>query len=1000
MALQKQNLNIPLGKGMDTKMDPFQIPIGKMRALQNIVFEEGNLFRKRNGYAQLTAIDDETVNTLTTFNGALTAIGANLYNYAPETAQWYNKGPIASIQLGVSSLVRSATSQSQQDVAVSSLGLACAVWLDSDGTCKYQIIDTESSQVVIAATNLPSTTSNPRAFVLGNYFIIMFMVTVSATTHLRYISIPLNNPSSPSSATDLATNPDALTSGFDGAVINGNLYFAWSASGPDVKLSYLDRTLTQHGVTTLTGKTAKYVSITGDTSTPTPTIWLTYYDNTDSNLYAASFSSSGVAILASTVLVNSSTINNVTSTAANGVLTAYYQSEATYSFSSVRTDFITKVACTAPGVVGSPAVIIRSVALASKAFILEDTSYMMVAYGGAFQPTYFVCDSSGNIVAKLAYSDGGGYPGSFVLAGANVDGSSVQIGYLFKDLLTAVNKTAGVANTAGIYSQTGINLATFTLNDQPMVSAEIGSNLHLAGGFVWLYDGAKPVEHGFHVWPEDIGVSTTTGAGGLTAQQYYYKVVYEWTDAQGNIHRSAPSIPVGQVTTTASSTNTIKVPTLRLTYKTTNKVRIVIYRWSTAQQNYYQITSVTSPLLNDPSADSVSYADAAADSAILGNQLIYTTGGVIENIAAPACTDISLFKSRAFVIDAEDENVLWYSKQVIQSTPVEFSDLFTLYLAPTIGAQGSTGKTRVIASMDDKNIFFKANAIYYNTGNGPDNTGANNDFSDPVFITSTVGCVNPQSVVLMPQGIMFQSNGKGIWLLGRDLSTTYIGAPVDLYFDVPVLSAFNVPGTNQVRFTLSNGVTLMYDYYYGEWGTFTNVPAIASTIFQGLHCYINSNGKVYQETPGLYLDGSSPVLMSFTTGWINLAGLQGFERAYFFYFLGSYISPHKLSVGVAFDYNPSPTQNSLFCPDNYSPNYGDDAGFYGSGSPYGGPSSVEQFRVFLQQQKCQAFQITVSEVFDPSYGTVAGAGLSMSGLNMVVGMKKGYPTLKASRSVG
>ena len=74
--------------------------------------------------------------------------------------------------------------------------------------------------------------------------------------------------------------------------------------------------------------------------------------------------------------------------------------------------------------------------------------------------------------------------------------------------------------------------------------------------------------------------------------------------------------------------------------------------------------------------------------------------------------------------------------------------------------------------MDDKLIIFKKDAIYYITGTGPDNTGANGTFSDATFITSTVGCANPSSIVLMPNGIMFQSD-KGIWLLDRQLGTTY-----------------------------------------------------------------------------------------------------------------------------------------------------------------------------------------------------------------------------------
>lgn len=999
--LSKANTNIPFGIGLDTKTDPKQVQPGKMLSLSNAVFQKQGLLEKRYGFGSLPTLPALDTTTLATFGGSLAAIGTDFYNYAPETETWYNKGAITAVTTEVTPLVRSATSQTKQDVAITPEGLSCAVWEDSDGTSKYQINDATSSQIVVSATNLPSTAVQPRVFILENYFIITFLATA---THLQYISIPILNPTNPAAAVDLGTQVTSLTTGYDGYVANSKLYVAWSDVAPAVKVTYLDSTLVVATPQVIVTRQAKYMSVTVDVGTEenpgNQNVWLAFWDAGNSNLYAAVRSPTLASVLAPTVLANSANIVSVTSVANQTVATVFYETSNTYSYSSVRSDYISKTTCTQAGVAGTPAIILRSVALASKAFIVNSTMYVMVTYGGAYQPTYFLSDSSGNLSAKLAYSNGGGYPGSEVLASASISGTTVQIGYLFKDLLTAVNKSQGVANTNGIYSQTGINLVSWDINGSPMPTAEIGNNLHLGGGFLWMYDGTRPVEHSFHVWPEDLAITTSTGSGGLIAQQYYYQATYEWTDAQGNIHRSAPSVPLGQVTTTGSSTNTIKIPTLRLTYKTgASKVRIVIYRWSTAQQNYYQITSIFSPLLNNTSVDSVTYVDSAADSAILGNQLIYTTGGVIENIAAPAIDAITLYKSRLVLIDAEDKNLLWFSKQVIESTPVETSDLFTQYIAPTAGAQGSTGVNTALSAMDDKLIIFKRNAIYYMVGTGPDNTGANNDFSEPNYITSTAGCTNPRSIVFMPQGLMFQSD-KGIWLLGRDLSTNYIGAPVEQYNDAAVLSAVNVPGTNQVRFTLDNGITLMYDYFFGQWGTFAGIPGIASTLYGDLHTYVNSLGAVYQETPGAYLDGSNPVLMTFTTGWMNLAGLQGFERAYFFYILGTYLTPHKLSVGIAYDYNPSIVQTNLITPDNYNPTFGYEDGPYGSGDPYGGASNVEQWRVFLQTQKCQAFQITVTEVFDPSYGTIAGAGLTLSGLNLVVGIKKGYTTIRAARSTG
>lgn len=667
--------------------------------------------------------------------------------------------------------------------------------------------------------------------------------------------------------------------------------------------------------------------------------------------------------------------------------------------------------------------VIRSVGLASKAFIIDGTIYVLAAYSSTYQPTYFLINGSSStqaspiVAAKLAYENGGGYL-TKGLPNVSIYGNTASIPYLFKDLIQAVNKNTNVASgtqTAGVYSQTGINLAYFEIGTQGLYTAEMGNDLHLTGGFLWMYDGQIPVEHNFFLWP-DMDTTTPTDAaswsatgGSIKAQPdgatntnaYYYQVTYEWTDNQGNAFRSAPSIPIAVTTTGSGSAGsiTINIPTLRLTYKTASPVKIVIYRWSVAQQIYYQVTSISSPLLNSTTVDQVQFVDTSSDATILGNNILYTTGGVVEDINAPACNIMALFDTRLWLVDAEDQNLLWYSKQVIEATPVEMSDLFTFYIPPNTATEQSTGSIGALFPMDDKLIIFKKqSAIVYINGTGPDNTGANNQYSQPIFITSTVGCNNQKSIVLMPQGLMFQSEGKGIWLLDRGLNTTYIGAPVEKYNGAIVLSAVNIPTANQVRFVMDNGITLMYDYYYGQWGTFSGIPALSSCIYQALNTFINADGLVYQENPGSYIDGGNPVLMSFQTGPLRLGELQNYQRTFFYYLLGTYISPHKLVMTNFYDYSDTPQDQFVISPINYSQNYGI-LGPYGQTNPYGGNSSLEDWRVFANR-RCMALSIGMQEVFDPSFGAITGAGLTLSGISLVCGFKSPFRAQSAATSVG
>lgn len=1040
--LQKQPVSINFTKGLDLKSDPFQVQVGNFLSLNNSIFTTTGRLSKRNGFKNITSLPNDFQSTLTTLNDNLIATGSNLYAFSADTNQWLNQGIVQPVQLTTLPLLRVSTSQTSPDTAIASNGLVCLTYVDTT-KAYYQISDSVTGQQIIQRTALPTTAVFPRVFVLGNYFIVTFLDTVGGSTHIQYVAIPVSNPSNPRAVADFATNAASLTAGYDGVVVttNNQLYIAYGAGAGSVDIAFMTASLAVSPTTSIAASASNLMTITNGanlTSSSANTIYISFWDSSSTNAYSAAFNYSLVQVEAKTEILAGVTINEMTSVAVSGVQTVFYTTTNSYGYdSAVRSDYTSTVTCTLPatgvgtGTVGTPTIILRSVGLASKAFIgANGTFYVMVAYGDtnlspstddSNQPTYFLIDSIGNIYMKLAYANGGGYARTQVLPSISSINSQYSVAYLNNDFLATQNGTplgtgsnkqtnlpAGTPVNA-IYTQTGVNLATFSLNTTQQESREIAGCLNLTGGILWEYDGVRPVENNFHLWPENVEVTTSGSGGNITAQTYYYQFCYEWTNNQGNLERSAPSIPVSIVTTGSTSTNTINVPTLRTTYKNYpqiasddlaafNPVRIVGYRWSVAQQIYYQFTSLTSPKLNDVTIDYVTFTDTLADSSILGNVILYTAGGVVEDIGAPASIASALFDNRLWLVDAEDQNLLWFSKQVIEDVPVEMSDLLTYYVAPTTSAQGSTGTITAIYPMDDKLIVFKKDAAYYINGTGPDNTGSNSAYSQPIFITASVGCPNPNSIVLTPNGLMFQSD-KGIWLLGRDLSTNYIGAPVEAYNSQIVLSATAVPATTQVRFVLNNSITLMYDYFFNQWATHSNTLAISSTLYQGLHTYLNSLGQVFQENPNSYLDGTEPVLMSLTTSWINIAGLQGFERFYYGNLLGTYFSPFIFNCTLNYDYNSSAQHSIQILPQDYVANWGGEAS-WGSGGPWGDPGNVFSARFFPNKQKCQAFQVSLQEVYDSSFGQQAGEGLTLSGLQLMVGVKRGVRTQSAAKSFG
>ena len=864
MSLIKQPIDINFARGLDTKTDPNRVSAGNFLSLTNAIFDKVGRLTKRNGFGPLAALPDATSIYTTTFNNSLLAIGQELESYNANTNTWVDKGTIERCSLNTLPLIRTGTNQTQVDSAVADNGLVCIAYTDqnvlnlSQSQVKYAVFDSITGECVLNPVVITTgiTNGTPRVFILGGYFIIAFTNTISSVTHLQYIAVSISNPSIPATSPIDIASPyvSSSTVSWDGVVYNNNLYFAYNTTtgGQSVKVTYITTALgSPVGAVSYTGYKATMVSLTVDAYNPTvPVIWLSFYDSVAQLAYTTSFyaSLSPTPSYATPIEIRSAQpILNITSFAYNGLNTIYLEvkNQAFVSDSSIFSNFILTSTATISGSVVEFPAFIRSVGLASKAFGIDNSPYILTAYGSITQPSYFLVNYLGEVICKLAYSNGGGYL-TTGLPAPSVQDYTVYIPYLIKDKLTPVNKTQGASISAPFYTQTGINLASFNLNPNSITASEIGSNTNISGGFVMAYDGFSTTEQNFFLWPDmDTNLSSSTGigtskavtvqttGGSMTAQDYYYVVTYEWTDNQGNLFRSAPSIPIPVDSSNFSGSSnsvTILLPTLRLTYKLENPVTIVIYRWSQGQQIYYQLPLINTPIINDVNNDVISFTDTFADSSILGDTILYTTGGVVEDISPPATDNIALFNNRLWLVDAEDRNLLWFSKQVIEATPVEMSDLLTLYVAPTTASQGSTGPITAIAPMDDKLIVFKETALGYINGIGPDNTGANNQYSDFILINSTVGCTNQQSIVFTPGGLIFQSN-KGIWLLGRDLSTQYIGAPVEAFNSNRVTSAVTIPASNQVRLTLDNGMALMYDYYVGQWATFSNIYAVSSTIY-------------------------------------------------------------------------------------------------------------------------------------------------------------------------
>jgi hypothetical protein len=645
---------------------------------------------------------------------------------------------------------------------------------------------------------------------------------------------------------------------------------------------------------------------------------------------------------------------------------------------------------------GTAAAFMVGAALAAKPFAYGPVAagqlaHVPLAYPGALQPTVFVVDHTANVVAKLLPGLAGGVPttagaGAAMLPGAcGVDDGTFRLALLERGSLEVSD---GVT-----FTQTGVSALTLDFADAQngYARAELGRNLHLGGGFLAMYDGVSVVEHGFHLFPE--GLTATAGGGGtgaLAAGQYQYVACYEWLDAQGQIHRSAPSVPV-TMTAVATGSGSVTVPCLQFTAKAGRPVGGADRAVPDGCGRVDLLPPVEphrEPTANAIGTDKITYAHTTvSDTATAGERAaLHDRRRPGEHRAAADRPDGRPPQPRVG-LDSTNPLQVWFSKQVAAGAPAEFTDVLFLNVDPR------GGPVTALASLDDKLVVFKASRAFFVTGQGPDATGAQSDFGDAVEIPGGVGCVDPRSVVATPAGLMFRS-ARGFHLLGRDLSVSYIGADVEAYNGNRVTSAQAIPTTTQVRFTLDSGVALVFDTLVGQWAVFTNHAAVDSAIWLDSFIYLRSDGTALQESATAFSDAGSHIRLRVVTSWLSFASLQGFQRVYRAMILGEYVSAHSLLVQVAYDFNPAFVQADTITPSAPGA-YGDDSP-YGSGTPYGGEFPLYEWRVDFARQKCTAVQLSLEDVQSGS----PSEGFSLSAITLLAGIKGGPNRVPATRSFG
>jgi hypothetical protein len=1001
--LQPQTVNLSFQGGLQAKTDALQLQPPALLELQNGLFDKTGQLNKRYGYNifgtnvlngnQITsavAIDD--------FNNELNLFdNQNIYTWIGANGNWANRGTAISLVNRNSPIVRNNNQQLNPDCATLN-GITVYAWEDTRGGIRYSVADQITGAYCIADKSVSTIAAKPKCLVANGLIYILY---TDLLNNIYYVTINPANPTILSVQTSIAADA-TNNSAYDATVVGLNIVFAYVNASLNVQVASLDYTQTVHygAHLLIDGYAISCLSVVVDSISQ---VWVSYGDvhgvHTGGFVYTApgTFNNNiNPAILIDSAQV--STLSAIESTNVGTLQLCYEVIGASPINQLVKTVTVTN------GSVVSPIGTQRGVGLASKPFRYLNNIYINTAFQSTLQSTYFtqlISSAPFTIVGKVNPQLGGGY---------RTNGMMAEVATLSSGTFLWPNLVKGqfISEDNVAFTLLGVNstITDFT-NPSKFNSTTFSNNLLFVGGILQSYDGQSCVEQNFHIFPEG-GTASPQGYGGaLSAGQYQYQIVYAWTDKFGQIQYGTPSQAL-TVTTVIDDSVIIAVPTLRLTAKT--GVVIKIYRTQVNQTTFQEVTSELAPLLNNPNLDFVFFTDTAADINIAGNQTIYTTGGVLPNAAPPSCSLISLYQDRVIISGLEDSNQLWFSKnhvnnQNASTIPVEFSAYNTLNINPTSGP-GQTGPITALAQMSGNLVIFKESAIYILSGSGPNDEGGGDTFPDPQLITQSVGCTNPNSLILTDQGLFFQSPDKGIWLLNLSLGPPqYIGAAVDdTAKQYPISGAIQDPKNNLIVFTTYNGPAMVYDYYAQQWSLWTNHQAEDAIIFGGLITFVNAKGQIYQQNRSIFYDGVNgdgyqvPIVLEFITPWISYNSTLGYMSIMRAFLLGQYRGPHNLNVSVGYNFDPAFTKAGVINTTSTAGSnvWGSD-GYWGESTPWGSVWMPYMYQINMPIQKCTSFRLKFS---DAGIGTTPNEGFTANSLRFELGQLAGSVKLPVTNKVG
>jgi hypothetical protein len=895
MVLARQTIDIPFG-GLETKIDPQVVPVGKSLELENAQFGSIGAIQKRNGYTSLgtSKLGGGSVSTarglLAHGEELLLVDKGNLYTRSSTASKWVNKGACWPTDIRTTPIGADDPSAhaGDPDVGISN-GYALYAW--DNGTPSACVVDLATGAYVISPTQVAaSQVTVVRVVPAGRYIYIVIPQTTTVVAYYFDTQSPSTTFTGPVTlASDFLNGSyclDAVV--FDASQNRGVLAYESSGGGTQVTVLVFDQSGVVVGPTTVAENPDGNTNIgMGVCVSAAKDVYVAYKSSGATNLRCFALDSSLASKFAATTIESVAGLGwpmGIEETT-NSILWVY-TSTSTGAHTGLTYANTRKGTISSAGAVSGVGSVAMGCAQVSRPFLYNSQAFVVVIYdtetANDDQTHYFLLTTDGKPCGRiLPYR-------------ANNRGASAGIA----QPSSVVAKSPGVfvVGLEGRYSQNllvdaqKVQLVSVEIDfTRPLSAAKLGGNLHIAGGQMYEYDGAVTYENGFHLHPDAVTESTSTAGGSLVDGTYQWTAVYAWWDTHGQIHFSSPASARTVTFSGGTNTNqfTMRVTNLRITMR--SDVRILFYVTGVGVSVFYELSSAANSTTAHETQATYTTASGLTD-----NRQLYTGGGVLENDPPPP-TQCIVSKGDRLYATTHDGKLL-YTKAHVDGEAAQFVAETT---QRTLNEDD--GNWYALAKMDDALIVLSKSGLQALSGGGVTDTGAQDDLSQPRAIQSDTGILPGTLPASSEAGIYFKSS-KGNCLLSRAGAVDYIGAPVEAYNSLTLASIVVLPEKNQVRFGHTDGSLVVLDYLTNQWSVFTNHYQVAAVAYANDYCFLQSTGAVYLQDSS-FVDNIASVGLVATTPWIKLSGIQGFQRAYSASVLGTWKSAHTLTLKVYYDYN-------------------------------------------------------------------------------------------------